>query len=278
MQQENHPAPVGQLSILPASQRVLEKLQGALVIRLANKGLVANIVGAVSEGNTIRALVKEDATMATTALTAEFEDCARSYTGCVNTSEMVFDECVEFLATQFGALNIGEVRHAFRLAAAGELGEVNLKAYHGVFTVAMLGEVLTAYMVYRGRIVAEVSRLESEIRQETRERPDLSGWEDERLEFLRNKEGLSADDCIVFDFEVFKDEVLELPKEEKELLWKDAYALALGDFQDRAGRGDYSARRVLQNPTGNQGFGEVRIAWYKRLLVVNWVKNSIVHQ
>lgn len=74
----------------------------------------------------------------------------------IEENESAFIECSKLLLQKFGGLGISEVSEAFSLAVIGKLGEINLKAYKGVFTVAMFGEVLTAYTVYRNRILNEI--------------------------------------------------------------------------------------------------------------------------
>lgn len=214
------------------------------------------------------------------ALVLELSQCAQQYTGCVKTDELVFDECVEFTTTRFGWLNIMEIRSAFRLAAAGELGEINLQAYYGTFTVAMLGKVLAAYKEYRERVTAEIRLAEKEAEIEQAqvfksEKWDSEAWKQDRLEMLLSMENLSADYCTVYDFQCFVEPHLsDMSDDEKRVDWKDAWALTVADFQDMAGRGNYSARKVLQNPANDEGFKLGRLNWYKRLLVKRWIESQ----
>lgn len=246
------------------------------------------VAAAVSGRRTIRTDVAEDGERAMMALTAQMEFCAKSYCHCQKTEEMVFDECVEFMVERFGMLNIGEIRQAFRLAAAGELENVTLEAYFGTFTVGMLGKLLFAYCEYRKRVVAEVVAAEklaeyAETVELRSEKHDLTNWSEKRLAWLRGKEDLSVEHCTAFDFEHFKGlGELELPDEaRRKLLWKDALALAFGDVNDAALRGDFGAKQLLLKLGAGQkdeGFYQKRLMYYRRLLVVDWIKSiDLVH-
>lgn len=237
--------------------------------------MVDAVVRSVVDQDTIRANMPQ----VIPALVLELSQCAQQYTGCVRTDELVFDECVEFVTTRFGWLNIMEIRSAFRLAAAGELGEVKLEAYFGTFTVAMLGKVLNAYKEYRERLAKEIREAEKAAEVEEAqvlksETWDSEAWKERRLNTLLNMENLSVDCCTVYDFQCFVEpHVSEIPEGDKRLLWDDAWRLEVGHFQDMAFRGSVSARRVLQNPANDEGFKLGRLNWYKRLLVKRWIES-----
>ena len=93
---------------------------------------------------------------------------ATGYTGANDsTPEMVYIECTALLRQKFGSLAPEEVKEAFRLAAANRI-DVNMTAYRGVFTVAMFGDVLDAYMKRRNKIIAaiETAKAEAEAEEE----------------------------------------------------------------------------------------------------------------
>lgn len=125
------------------------------------------IVAAANAGTTINSLRKSDALKCSTALQIEIEDCAVAYCAAPNTEGETITECVCFVLTQFGHLNIGEIREAFRLAAAGKI-DVNLNAYHGLFSVRILGDVLGTYADYRAQIAREARAQEEELKSESR--------------------------------------------------------------------------------------------------------------
>lgn len=273
------PAPQTSISLVSPSAHLIPL--AALATKLGvSEASVCAVADAVVGSKTIRWAMSESPDKSVLALTLELQQCATQYTGCPKTDELVFDECVEFVITRFGFLNIMEIRSAFRLAASGELGEVKLEAYYGTFTVGMLGRVLSAYKEYRERLVEGVRLAEKRVEYDDAKVLKSTNWDSDawlksRRKRLFSDEGLSAADCTVYDFAIFEAEILAaLSVEEKEPLWKDAWALALADYQDRAARGHYSARMVLREPVKDEGFRSVRIAWYRRLLVVAWAKKS----
>lgn len=214
------------------------------------------------------------------ALLAELEACAKQYTGCPKTADLTFDEAIEFTADQFGFLNIGEIRLAFRLAAAGEFEGVSLRAYYGTFTVGMLGEVLAAYRQYREELVKHARRMESEATEADsaearRKAHDREQWAARRLAGLLSAETLTVEDCMAYDHDYFLESgQLQYTPEEKMQAWKDAYGLAVSEYRERAERGALGVRLVLQKVANQQhddGFEQVRIMFAKRLLVLRWI-------
>lgn len=106
------------------------------------------------EGNTIAAMVRRDERLVF-GLKIDLEFCAATYCGAPNTLPETIGEGVKFVQAQFSHFNITEIREAFRLAAAGKI-EADLKAFYGLFTIQMLGNVLRAYDDYRTAIFREV--------------------------------------------------------------------------------------------------------------------------
>lgn len=245
--------------------------------------MVDAVVRSVVDQDTIRANMPG----VIPALVLELSQCAQQYTGCVKTDELVFDECVEFVTTRFGWLNIMEIRSAFRLAAAGELGEVKLEAYFGTFTVAMLGKVLNAYKDYRERVVKEIREaekaeqfsdaviLESKLAATDW---DYTKWPERRLQKLLSIQDLSVEHCTAHDFDYFvKPLVGTIPEEEKKVDWKDAWTLAVGDIQTEA---HLTKSLHLQDVLRKINIGEQsdaldnrRMVYYKRLLVKRWIES-----
>ena len=121
-------------------------------------------------GNTISSMLKSD-NNAPVLLHAEIKFCATTYCAAPNTEKDVISESVRFVSTQFGNFNISEIREAFRLAAAGSI-EADLTAYYGMFSVNILGRVLStyqdhrtqAYREVRARIAAQEQEMEAEMR------------------------------------------------------------------------------------------------------------------
>lgn len=138
-------------------ERLQKKLQPASKFE---ESKVSALVKAASNGITINSLRNADALRCSAVLQLEIEDCAAAYCAAPNTEGETIVEAVRFALSQFGHLNIGEVREAFRLAAAGKI-EVDLNAYHGLFSVRILGSVLSAYADYRTQIAREIRSREN---------------------------------------------------------------------------------------------------------------------
>jgi len=96
--------------------------------------------------------------VALTALSDELTFCATYYSGARGVSDDLVAEAIESTVSRFGDLGVSEIREAFRLASAGELGDVDMKAYYGQFTIVILGAVLNAYRLYRTRIAQAIRR------------------------------------------------------------------------------------------------------------------------
>lgn len=80
--------------------------------------------------------------------------------------EGAITESVEVMFEKFGRVSIPEITEAFKMAAAGQLGQVNIIAYNGVFTVAIFGGVMSAYCIARDKIAAAaINQFEAEKRE-----------------------------------------------------------------------------------------------------------------
>lgn len=253
---------------------------------------MAECVSRSVAGATIRAFRDEMPDQLSLALTADLETCARQYTGCPNTKTLVFDEAVDFIADQFNFLNIGEIRLAFRLAAAGYFEGVNLRAYYGTFTVGMLGEVLVAYRQYRDELVKNARRVESETAAldsgEARKRAhDMEAWEQNRMKVLLMLHEPTADNCTVYDYEFLtRRGEITLSDDEKKAMFQRRYELVVREiYRDMEDATAYRKREMLneieQGKQGkySDGFRAKMIAAGKRLAVLDWIKNkSVQHQ
>ncbi len=270
-------------SIQTASPELRAALPSAVAERTgSSRELVSLVSKAVLEQVRIRAMLVENEAHAIALLAAELQVRAKQYTGCVKTDDMVFDECVEFVIERFGGLHIDEIRHAFRLAASGELGEVSLDAYFGTFTVAMLGKVLIAYEEYRkkiGKAVMEAERkagfAESQVLKSTNW--DSEQWARGRMSFFMSGREIAVDDVSVADFKYFVDGKFDFPQSEKREDWQKAWDLSIADVQASIGRGEVGMSVLLnkvQDGGHDEGFRDKRIKYYKRLLVLRWAKTT----
>ena len=87
-------------------------------------------------------------------ITAAIVECAKNYCGFVKQNDSVFSECVKFLQAQFPKLDYREISVAFSMAAAN-IFECDLSAYNGVFTVNILGKVMSGYNAHMQKTVKD---------------------------------------------------------------------------------------------------------------------------
>jgi len=129
---------------------------------------------ATLQGHTIGAIMRTSDGVAIPAMLAEIKFAAVTYCAAPNTDSETCKEGVAFVLSQFSHLNINEIREAFRLAASGKI-DASLAAYHGQFSIRILGEVLRAYDdhrtgIYReerARFIEQQAALEAPTRSET---------------------------------------------------------------------------------------------------------------
>lgn len=106
-------------------------------------------------GRTIGAMMKAGGMEPVVLLHTEVKFCAATYCAAPNTEREVIEESARFIASKFGHMNVNEIREAFRLAAAGQI-DASLNAYYGMFSVSILGKVLSAYDDHRTQAYREV--------------------------------------------------------------------------------------------------------------------------
>ena len=238
-------------------------------------------LGAVPSINTER---EADLPKLALFLAAEIRFCAATYTGDVKTTELALDEMIRFTLEKFGHLGPSEIREAFRMAASGHafFADVDLAAYHGVFTINALGKVLATYNNYRNTIISEVQAIESrtlgEVTTDSRRQEwDPAGWSTRRVARLRELLSLgelTVELVTVADWVTFVDGKIEFPEAERRLDWEEAWNLTMCEVSTLAAN-DYTARRELQQVRAGQKseyFSAKRIFWYKRLLALRWAR------
>jgi len=87
-------------------------------------------------------------------ITAAIVECAKNYCGFVKQNDSVFSECVKFLQAHFPKLDYREISVAFSMGAANVF-ECDLSAYNGVFTVNILGKVMSGYNAHMQKTVKD---------------------------------------------------------------------------------------------------------------------------
>ena len=243
----------------------------------------AELVWLASNGNTISRMMRESAKAGVATISMELEACAKTYVACPNTDDEAFDEIIEFVAAKFGGLNVSEIREAFRLVAAKEIG-VDLKAWYGQFTVMMMGEVLTAYMDWRERLQRLVLEQMAQEREAKRAAAraanhDSSDWEARRAEWLLKKTAPTVEMVTAYDFEwLQRAGQIELTREERWDMFEKAFEPTIEQLlAENATSGPFKKIEVNKQITAarmgepDAGFCARQRAMAQRLAVVNWI-------
>ena len=247
---------------------------------------MVNVVLQGLESN-MRQRQQTDPALLLTELSLELEHCAKAFAGGLKTEEPVFDDLVEFAATRFGHLGVREIRQAFHLAVAGDLGELNLRAYYGTFTVGMLGEVLRAYDRYRKVLVAEARRQEQAwaleaAEQEKKASWDQEAWELNRVAQLRSQIEPNLDSVSALDFDVLERRgLLVLTAAEKWALFEKAGVQLQAKLQVQASQAAFGEKitlrtildRVKSGQTDQRFYG-MQVGWSKRMAVLQWIERE----
>jgi hypothetical protein len=71
-------------------------------------------------------------------------------------SEGAIKASSEWLLKKHPGIGLSEIPSAFDMAANNELGEIDLRAFKGVFTVDIFSRVITAYSEHRNKVLAAV--------------------------------------------------------------------------------------------------------------------------
>ena len=254
----------------------------------ARLGCDKRTVAAVHSGLTLsirRQIAQQGEEVATVSLIDELTYCATNFSGARDVPDDMLDEAAEFVATRFGQLAVVEIREAFRLAAAGEIGDVDMKAYYGQFTIVILGAVLSAYVIYRTRITAGIKRAQSEAEAEAaaatrREQWDETEWATNRLQTLKQlafDHALTMNDVAEIDYTTFERLGMYTPDEDKKrAAWERSDAAVRSEIATAA-MSDISMRTMLQHLTTSfaKEFQDKRVGWCRRRLVVDWVQSLV---
>jgi len=216
-------------------------------------------------------------------LLAHLEYCAKTYCGAGSTSQDVCTECADFAMTHYGHLGVDEIRQAFGLAAAGKLSAqndepVNIRAYHGAFTVLMLGDLLNAYDNYRRRLLPKIVKLEIEAKAP--KQWDETEWATNRLKTLKQlafDDALTMNDVAEIDYLTFEKLKMYTPDPvKKRAAWDRSEAAVRGEIATAA-MSDISMRSMLQHlaTAYAKEFQDKRVGWCRRRLIVDWVESLV---
>lgn len=84
---------------------------------------------------------------------------ANTYTGARYSDPPTTDEvrvlgaCTKSILRDYLYLSMDELEEAFSLATSGKLGDLKIQAYYGTFTPQIMGTILTAYSLYRKKVL-----------------------------------------------------------------------------------------------------------------------------
>lgn len=190
---------------------------------------------------------------------AAIQTAAQAYTGA-NVDDMpaqTWKACVELVTTQFAHIGIGEINAAFQHAAAGKI-DADLRAFRGVFTAGMLGDILKKWGEYRQQIQAAIinARHQAEEAQKEAVRQARARLDDklvmERLESLmRHNSDIESWKDVLKNWYDKMEQAGLIPKENRGPHWKTAKREAVLEFKRSKGVGLFlakeQAKRILKS-------------------------------
>lgn len=106
------------------------------------------------------------------------------FNASVEQSKEAFIEVVEIIKQKFSGLSLNEIGEAFRMAAAGELGDVNFAAYGGVFTVPIFTDILTKFSKRRNEVAMAIYRANADLEEKAKADESVRKKADEFLAML----------------------------------------------------------------------------------------------
>jgi hypothetical protein len=238
-------------------------------------------------GNSLRRAMQTDRQVTTVALFDALNFCALNYCGARDLSDELVDEMVDFCLTRFGGLGVGEVKEAFRLAAAGELGEIDMKAYYGTLTIGSLGEVLRKYQAHRDEIVRAIQKAETAQKRAEYQEKKANYWntdegkaeimrnDENRLHQLKQMESPTVEDVTVYDYKILeKFTLIGLTKDEKLTLIEQAKT----ELRAWANKIRFRPAHVYEKDKAkrytNGDFQGDEKARAQQIAVVNWINQN----
>lgn len=103
---------------------------------------------------------------------------------------IVYEECAELILEKFSQLGIEEIKEAYRMWAAGELGEVKgAEMYGGVFNAAQMGKILARYLNRRKEVVGRYLTLKYD---KTKEKMKAQKQAEQKAKYEEGFTGLLA--------------------------------------------------------------------------------------
>jgi len=106
------------------------------------------------------------------------------FNASVDSNKSAFTEVVGVIMQKFSGLSLNEIGEAFRMAAAGELGDVNFAAYGGVFTVPIFTDILTKFSKRRNEVAMAIYRANADLEEKAKADESVRKKADEFLAML----------------------------------------------------------------------------------------------
>jgi hypothetical protein len=113
---------------------------------------------AVLGGNSVGCLYRFEPAAVVVAISVSLERVAHDVLGAVQTKPEQIDAATLWVIAYYKHISVHEIGLAFDLALAGKLGDVDVNAYYGQFSMALLSRVLLTYSEYRSVAVTLIQR------------------------------------------------------------------------------------------------------------------------
>lgn len=134
-----------------------------------------------------RSLLKSHPTQATASVIATITKLVQDYTGSmIDATDSIYFEMTDMFFRSFGHIGIDEIREAFRLGVTGKISGIvpdSFKSWHGCFSVASFGLVMSAYDQYRSDLVRKVEDAKNFVQ--------TAAYEYEKQNYWTSEEGIT---------------------------------------------------------------------------------------
>ena len=201
------------------------------VASTSNKGSMA--VAAVAQG-VLQPIRTIEISLVSAFLSGELQQLANQYGNRQQVDEAVLDECMEIVISRYGHLGLNEIREAYRMWVAKDLGEMKeAEMYGGVYQARHLGAVLSAYDEKRKSVFAMLHKKADEAKaehlskqQHEQRQKEFDGW---FVKEVANKKGSTESWQDVPEYwykTALRLGMIEINKEEANQTWIKATAVA----------------------------------------------------
>ena len=176
--------------------------------------------------------------------------------------ELLLNACANTVINQFPALGLKELDLAFQLASSGKLENVSLKTFYGKFHVGILGEVLSAYVKFRDKVIGEQHRealkiippktdkelVDNLIKKVSAQQNAIADYFLLKAEFLD-----TGVETVYFKIQswwakvLIKFDLINFSPEEKEDIWNQSYKNVIKHLNNVLFTGNSTKRDIIQS-------------------------------